>query len=310
MVNLKEALITGGYILLSRKIIESEIFKKPPLYLKVWIYLLSAAQHSQYKNLNRGQLFTSIPEIQEACSHYIGFRKQIPSKDKIFNILQWLRRVCEHGCEHDDEHDTNTTMITTTRATQGILVNVERYSFYQDPQNYKYNDECDNEEATNTTTKKLRTQRDPDNINKNVEECQEEKNDNNVKNERKTIIAPIVPYQEIMDSFNDICVSLPKLQLLTETRKTTIKTRYKELHFSVDEFKSFFRTVEESDFLTGRKMDFKASFDWITKSANFVKIREGNYVNKEGGINYGKPTNNNGKNVFKDEDLPNQTILR
>lgn len=178
---MKEALIAGGYILLSRKIIESEIFKKPPLYLKVWIYLLSAAQHSQYKNLNRGQLFTSIPEIQEACSHYIGFRKQIPSKDKIFNILQWLRRVCEHSCEHDDEHDTNTTMITTTRATQGILVNVERYSFYQDPQNYKYNDECDNEEATNTTTKKLRTQRDPDNINKNVEECQEEKNDNNVK---------------------------------------------------------------------------------------------------------------------------------
>ena len=136
MVNLKEALIVGGYILLSRKIIESEIFKKPPLYLKVWIYLLSAAQHSQYKNLNRGQLFTSIPEIQEACSHYIGFRKQIPSKDKIFNILQWLRRVCEHSCEHDDEHDTNTTMITTVRATQGILVNVERYSFYQDPQNY------------------------------------------------------------------------------------------------------------------------------------------------------------------------------
>ena len=67
-----------GFILLSRSLIESEIFSKPPLYLKVWIYLLTRAQHTDYKGLKRGQLYISIPEIQEACSHFEGFRKETP----------------------------------------------------------------------------------------------------------------------------------------------------------------------------------------------------------------------------------------
>lgn len=165
---MNEPLIPGGYILLSRKIIESEIFKKPPLYLKVWIYLLSSAQHSAYKGLERGQLYTSIPEIQEACSYMIGYRKKTPTKDQIYNILEWLRKRCESNCEHD----TNTTMITTTKATHGLLVNIDKYSLYQDAKNYESNAEHDNEKVTNT----LREQRQPDNINKNVK---------NVKNDKK-----------------------------------------------------------------------------------------------------------------------------
>jgi hypothetical protein len=62
-----EPKILGGYVLLSRKLIDSEIFKKPPLYLKVWIYLLQRAQHGDFKQLKRGQVTTSIAEIMEAC---------------------------------------------------------------------------------------------------------------------------------------------------------------------------------------------------------------------------------------------------
>ena len=70
----------NGYILESRKILESEIWNKPPLYFKVWHYLLLNAQHGDYKGLKRGQLITSIPEIQEACSYNVGYRKVKPSK--------------------------------------------------------------------------------------------------------------------------------------------------------------------------------------------------------------------------------------
>lgn len=156
---MNDPLINGGYILLSRKIIESEIFQKPPLYLKVWVYLLSCAQHKKYKNLNKGQLFTSIPEIQEACSHMVGYRKETPTKDQIYNILEWLRKRCEDLCESND----STTMITTTKATHGLLVNIEKYSFYQNPNNYESNEESNNENDTNGR----REQRQPDNINKN-----------------------------------------------------------------------------------------------------------------------------------------------
>jgi hypothetical protein len=99
--------IPGGYILLARKIIESEIWKKPPLYLKVWVYLLARAQHSKYKNLEKGQLITSIPEIQENCSWYVGCRKVMPSKDQIFQIIEFLRTQrggnAESNAESNDD---------------------------------------------------------------------------------------------------------------------------------------------------------------------------------------------------------------
>ena len=160
------AKIPNGYILLSRKIIESDIWDKPPLYIKVWLFILTQAQHKPYKKLKRGQLSTSIPEIIEACSWKVGYRKEKPTKDQIFQIIDWLRK----GNETVHEADTKATMITTTKATHGLLIDVDNYSFYQDPKNYESNDESDNEKATRAT----REQRQPDNINKNVEECKNE----------------------------------------------------------------------------------------------------------------------------------------
>lgn len=193
-----EPLIPGGYILLSRKIIESEIWKKPPLYLKVWVYLLSKAQHADYKQLKRGQLRTSIPEIIEACSWRVGYRIEKPTKDQIYQILEWLRNGDEGGNESNDESNAKATMITTTKATHGLLITIDKYSVYQDSKNYESNDEHNDETATKATTKKLRKQRQPDNINKN------DKNDKNDKN--KYIYADFVSmtqdeHQKLLDEF-------------------------------------------------------------------------------------------------------------
>jgi hypothetical protein len=157
--------IRGGYILLSRKIIESEIWLKPPLYLKVWIYLLCKAQHSKYKGLDKGCLRTSIPEIIDECQWKVGYRTVRPTKDQVYRVLDWMRNASTNAT-------MNATMITTTNATHGILAKVENYCFYQDPKNYERNDEHNDERATT-----------PDNINKN---------DKNDKNDKK-INPPIVP---------------------------------------------------------------------------------------------------------------------
>lgn len=74
--------IPGGYILLSRKLLESEVMRKPPLYLKVFVWLMLKAQHKPYDGLERGELVTSISEIQDAAEYKIGFRKVRPSKNK------------------------------------------------------------------------------------------------------------------------------------------------------------------------------------------------------------------------------------
>ena len=60
--------IPGGCILLSRKILENELFKDtPPAYFKVFIWLLLKAQHKPYKKLKRGQLWTTYRAIALAC---------------------------------------------------------------------------------------------------------------------------------------------------------------------------------------------------------------------------------------------------
>lgn len=92
----------------------------------------------------------------------------------------------------------------------------------------------------------------------------------------------IIPYQEIMDLFNQTCYSLPTIREINQSRKKTIKARWESLK-NVDEFYSFFKQVENSDWLSGRnEKGWKASFDWIMKPANFTKIIEGNFINKNG----------------------------
>lgn len=254
---MNEPLIPGGYILLSRKIIESEIFKKPPLYLKVWIYLLSSAQHSAYKGLERGQLYTSIPEIQEACSYMIGYRKKTPTKDQIYNILEWLRKRCESNCEHD----TNTTMITTTKATHGLLVNIDKYSLYQDAKNYESNAEHDNEKVTNT----LREQRQPDNINKNVK---------NVKNDKKLYIS-------IVEYLNQKCNK--NFRHSTKSTQRFIDARLNE-GFTLDDFKKVI-DIKSSQWLGGEMEQYlRPQTLFGTKFESYLNERMKNN-GKHGGSN-------------------------
>lgn len=165
-----EPLIPGGYIIVSRKLVESEIWRKPPLYLKVWIFLLIEAQHGNYKNLKRGQVWTTYEKIIEGCSWYVGARKELPKKDQIYRILTFLRNPDERV----HESDTKATAITTAKATRGLLITIENYDYYQTSSNYESDTESDTEKAT----KELRKRQSGDTINKNVKNDKNDKNKN------------------------------------------------------------------------------------------------------------------------------------
>lgn len=94
-----------------------------------------------------------------------------------------------------------------------------------------------------------------------------------------------IPFAEIKNAFNEICVSLPKVKQLTDSRKAHVKARLTEIDNNIDELFEIFGEIEASDFLTNRKKDnrnnWKASFDWIFNPNNFTKIIEGKYDNKE-----------------------------
>ena len=85
--------------------------------------------------------------------------------------------------------------------------------------------------------------------------------------------------QKVVDSFNKTCTSLPQVRLLTDKRKRAIKLILKK--YSLKELETVFKKVEESAFLNGNSDKWSgATFDWILKESNFIKVLEGNYDDK------------------------------
>ena len=64
---------------------------------------------------------------------------------------------------------------------------------------------------------------------------------------------------------------------MSANRKKALRAK----KISVDEFRDVCKKIERSEFLTGRDGKWHGcSFDWILKPANWQKITEGNYENK------------------------------
>lgn len=103
-----------------------------------------------------------------------------------------------------------------------------------------------------------------------------------------------VPFQEIVNLYNQTCPSLPSVRAVSDTRRKLIRSRYHES--GLDEIKMVFEKAEASDFLTGRKHPYwtGCGFDWLMRPTNFLKVLEGNYDNKE------QPVSSGSGNVFLD----------
>lgn len=88
-----------------------------------------------------------------------------------------------------------------------------------------------------------------------------------------------INYQEIVALYNNTCVSFPRIVSISENRKKAIKARLKT--YSIDDLQKAFEIAEKSDFLKGKNdRNWIATFDWMLKDSNLVKILEGNYNNK------------------------------
>jgi len=99
-----------------------------------------------------------------------------------------------------------------------------------------------------------------------------------------------IDYEFIVNKFNSICKSLPKVVKLTDNRKKALTVASEAL--ANVSFEQLFEKVASSDFLLGRKGDWRSDFDWILKPENIVKILEGNYDNKRSKAteNYSDPS--------------------
>ena len=94
--------------------------------------------------------------------------------------------------------------------------------------------------------------------------------------------------QSVVDLYHSICISYPKIRSLSDAMKKTIKARLKS--YSLDDFKTLFEKAEASSFLKGTEGGWKASFDWLIKEANMLKVLEGNYTDKPKRYGYKEKT--------------------
>lgn len=82
--------------------------------------------------------------------------------------------------------------------------------------------------------------------------------------------------QQVVELYNDTCVSFPHVRTLTDKRKKALKTRLKK--YSLADFQKVFSMAEASGFLKGQNSrGWQANFDWLINESNMVKVLEGNY---------------------------------
>ena len=80
----------------------------------------------------------------------------------------------------------------------------------------------------------------------------------------------------VRDRWHEICCDLPAINSVTDKRKRLIKSALAEkIVFAI-----LFQKVADSPFLMGKETKWRASFDWVLKPENRIKIMEGNYDSK------------------------------
>ena len=95
----------------------------------------------------------------------------------------------------------------------------------------------------------------------------------------KNKIRERIDYEQIKDLYNEICISFPRLTVLSDKRKQAIKVRLNT--YTVEQFIEMFTKAEASAFLKGKNnRNWQANFDWLIKDSNFAKVLDGNYDNK------------------------------
>ena len=127
--------IPGGYILFARKFLGTDIMDKPPLWTKLFLWmLLKASRKDGYKGLKVGQLETSIAKMQEAMTHFVGYRKQVPTRKQIRVIYEGLAKGTTKGTTKGTHQDP---MISVAKGTRGMIITILNYEKYQEPKNYQ-----------------------------------------------------------------------------------------------------------------------------------------------------------------------------
>ena len=105
------------------------------------------------------------------------------------------------------------------------------------------------------------------------------KEQNNTQIEEESNKTKISKAQQVVDRYNAICTSLPKVVRLTDKRRRAVRLIYGK-GYTPEQLDEVFRKAQSSSFCTGQNdRQWKADFDWLLNESNLVKVLEGKYDN-------------------------------
>lgn len=87
--------------------------------------------------------------------------------------------------------------------------------------------------------------------------------------------------QKIIGEWNNLDDNIPKLQALNPSTNRYILIQARIKQYGLGKVVEAIQSINQSDFLKGYKTDFRITFDWFIKPNNFVKVMEGNFLDKK-----------------------------
>lgn len=180
---MQEGQIHGGYILLARKLFDSWLMDKPPLWMKLWVWMIGQANWKDRNKLKRGQFVTTAETMREAMSYHIGARICRPSEKEIRRAYEGL---------------TKGGMVVRTKSTRGMVITVCNYDYYQTFENYEGQREGQDEKSTKGIGGAYDTE-----VNRSKGSKEEDNRDKKAFGEAKKVRLSDEEYWKLIDKFGN-----------------------------------------------------------------------------------------------------------
>lgn len=138
--------VFGGSFIVARKLFASDIWTRPPLYLKLFLWIIGQANHANRQEgqtlYRRGDFSTTYEKIINALSYRENRRVISPTIKQVRLILAWLQAqgmIVVSPIRKNQLPNRGRPMVQTG-AYLGLLISVVNYDTYQVLEAYKGRD--------------------------------------------------------------------------------------------------------------------------------------------------------------------------
>lgn len=286
-----------GWIKIHRKLLDWEWYSDGDM-LRVFLHLLLCATHGETRwhgiEVKRGQTLVSQHKIMEAlhmsrqvirtCMSKLQRTGEIVTKGLRGCSGYTLVTVCNYDKYQDCEQSSGNHLLTNTATnlSTNSLTNLNK-RVKLIGSNSCANEKNDANQLTNQLSNHLPCPKSTNNTrNKNIinnnksSSLRSDDSSNDFDGEKVDADRYMVFFNSELDKAKSI---IPRLKSMTPTRRANIAARCRE--YGRESMAAVARNAAASDFLNGKNDNsWVASFTWIMRPSNFLKVLEGDYDNK------------------------------